>query len=87
MNGTPTPSEIPDALPDFRNLGVIARILVAVLVTALLAAAIKAPTFAQLADEFLELGLVVGPVLIASLVLLSPRAPGSRSCPTGSRSP
>jgi two-component system sensor histidine kinase AlgZ len=74
-NGTPKPSEIPDALPDFRNLGVIARILVAVLAAALLAAAIKAPTFAQLADEFLDLALVVGPVLIASLVLLSTASP------------
>jgi two-component system sensor histidine kinase AlgZ len=75
MNGTPKPSEIPDALPDFRNLGVIARILIAVIVAALLAAAIKAQTFAQLADEFLDLTLVVGPVLIASLVLLSAASP------------
>ena len=70
MNGTPKPSEIPDALPDFRNLGIIARILVMVIVAALLAAAIKAQTFAQFADEFVELVLIVGPVLIASLVLL-----------------
>ena len=75
MNGTPKPSEIPDALPDFRNLGVIARILVAVIVATLLAAAIKAQTFAQLADEFLDLTLVVGPVLIAGLVLLSATSP------------
>jgi two-component system, LytTR family, sensor histidine kinase AlgZ len=71
MTATPRPSEIPDALPDFRNLGVIARILVAVILAAFLAAAIRAQTFTQLADEFLDLALVVGPVLIASLVALS----------------
>jgi two-component system, LytTR family, sensor histidine kinase AlgZ len=75
MNGSPTPSQVPDALPDFRNLGVIARILVVVIVAAFLAAAIKAQTFAQLVDEFLELTLVVGPVLIAGLVLLSAGSP------------
>ena len=71
MNDTPKPSEIPDALPDFRNLGVIARILVAAMLATLLAAAVRARTFAQLVDEFLDFALVVGPVLIASLVLLS----------------
>ncbi len=71
MNPAPKPSQVPDALPDFRNLGVIARILVTVIVAAFLAAAIKAQTFAQLADEFLELTLVMGPVLLASLVLLA----------------
>jgi two-component system sensor histidine kinase AlgZ len=75
MNGTPKPSEIPDALPDFRNLGVIARILVTVIVAAFLAAAIKAQTFAQLADGFIELTLIIGPVLIASLLLLSAANP------------
>jgi two-component system sensor histidine kinase AlgZ len=75
MNGTSKPSEIPDALPDFRNLGVIARILVAIMLGTLLTAAIKAHSFTQLADEFLDLALVVGPVLLASLVLLPAAAP------------
>lgn len=62
-------NSVPDALPDFRNLGVAARILVIVNLAAFVAAAIKASTLAQLADEFLEIALVVEPVLIASLAL------------------
>src|SRR5512145_2147272 len=63
-------SSIPDALPDFRNVGVTARILVIVNLAAFVAAAIKAGTLAQLVDGFLEIALVVEPVLIASLVVL-----------------
>jgi two-component system sensor histidine kinase AlgZ len=63
-------SHVRDALPDFRNLGVIARILVLVNVAALLAAAIKAPRLAQLGDAFVDIALVVEPVLLASLCLL-----------------
>jgi two-component system sensor histidine kinase AlgZ len=63
-------SQVLDTLPDFRNLGVIARILVIVNVAAGVAAAIKASTFAQLTDAFLDIALVVEPVLIASLCLL-----------------
>jgi two-component system sensor histidine kinase AlgZ len=63
-------NQVRDALPDFRNLGVVARILVIVNVAALVAAAIKAPRLALLADAFVDLALVVGPVLIASLCAL-----------------
>jgi two-component system sensor histidine kinase AlgZ len=63
-------NQVRDALPDFRNLGVVARILVIVNVAALVAAAIKAPRFAQLTDAFVDLALVVEPVLIASLCAL-----------------
>jgi two-component system sensor histidine kinase AlgZ len=59
------------ALPDFRNLGVAARILVVVNLAAFLAAGIKANSLAQLVDEFLEIALIVEPVLIASLAALS----------------
>ena len=68
-------NSIPDALPDFRNLGVAARILVLVNLAAFLAAAIKASTLAQLVDEFLEIALIVEPVLIASLVIFSAAGP------------
>jgi two-component system sensor histidine kinase AlgZ len=68
-------NSIPDALPDFRNLGVAARILVLVNLAAFLAAAIKANTLAQLVDEFLEIALIVEPVLIASLVIFSAAGP------------
>ena len=61
---------VPEALPDFRNLGVVARILVIVNLVAFVAASIKSENFAQLVSEFLELSLVIEPVLIASMVLL-----------------
>jgi len=63
-------NHVRDALPDFRNLGVVARILVIVNLAALLAAAVKAPGLGQLADAFVDIALVVEPVLIASLCLL-----------------
>lgn len=59
-----------DNLPDFRNLGVIARILVGVNVLAFIAAAVKSNTFPKLLDAFLEIALLVEPVLIASLLAL-----------------
>jgi two-component system sensor histidine kinase AlgZ len=61
---------VPEALPDFRNLGVFARILVIINLVAFVAASIKSENFAQLVNEFLELSLVIEPVLIASMVLL-----------------
>ena len=63
-------TSVPDALPDFRNLGVVARILVIVNLAALLAAALRAPTLGLLSDAFIEIALVVEPVLVASLCLL-----------------
>jgi len=66
---------IPDALPDFRNLGVAARILVIVNSVAFLAAVLKAQNLPQLIDEFLDIALVVEPVLIASLAILSATGP------------
>lgn len=68
-------TSVPDALPDFRNLGVAARILVGVNLGAFVAAAIKSTTFQQLVSEFLEIALVVEPVLIAALVVLSAASP------------
>ena len=59
-----------DTLPDFRNLGVIARILVLVNALAFIAAAVKANSFPQLLDAFLEIALLLEPVLIASLLAL-----------------
>jgi len=59
-----------DTLPDFRNLGVMARILVTVNALAFVAAAIKASTFPQLMDAFLDIALLVEPVLISTLLAL-----------------
>jgi two-component system sensor histidine kinase AlgZ len=59
-----------DTLPDFRNLGVIARILVIVNLLAFIAAAVKSASFPQLLEAFLEIALLVEPVLITSLLAL-----------------
>jgi two-component system sensor histidine kinase AlgZ len=72
---TPNNHSVPDALPEFRNLGVAARILVGANLGAFVAAALKATNFAQLVSEFLEIALVVEPVLIATLVVLSAASP------------
>ena len=68
---SPNNNSAPDALPDFRNLGVAARILIGVNLGAFIAAAIKASSFTQLVTAFVEIALVVEPVLIASLAVLS----------------
>jgi len=60
----------PDSLPDFRNLGVMARILVIVNLLGIVAAAIRASTIPQLIDAYLEIALLLEPVLIASLTAL-----------------
>jgi two-component system, LytTR family, sensor histidine kinase AlgZ len=59
-----------DALPDFRNVGVIARTLVIVNIAMLLAVAMASDTDAQLVPAALSKAAVVEPVLIASLVAL-----------------
>jgi two-component system sensor histidine kinase AlgZ len=68
-------NSVPEALPDFRNLGVAARILVIVNLAALLAAGLKAQTLAHLVEEFLDIALVVEPVLVAGLAVLSAAQP------------
>ena len=65
----------PDLLPDFRNLGVLARILVGVNVLALAAAALGAPGAASAPDRFMRLAAVAEPLLLAivfALFVLSP---------------
>ena len=74
-------TSIPDALPDFRNLGGVARILVTVNLAALLAAAIRAPTLGLLGDAFVEIAFVVEPVLVASLCLLWAASPSLAKLP------
>jgi two-component system sensor histidine kinase AlgZ len=65
----------PDALPDFRNLGVIARILVIVNLAIIGGAAIRGPDFNGFLDAIADIAVVAGPVLIAMLVLLYLAAP------------
>jgi len=59
-----------DALPDFRNLGVIARILVAVNVFAFGVILAAEPALALAAEAFVRATALLQPVLIASLVVL-----------------
>jgi two-component system sensor histidine kinase AlgZ len=60
----------PDSLPDFRNLGVIARVLVAVNALALVGALFAAPDLAQAIDRFPQIAALVEPLLLACLVVL-----------------
>src|SRR2546427_539727 len=60
----------PDSLPDFRNLGVIARVLVAVNAIALGGALFAAPDLAQAIDRAPRFGALVEPLLLACLVVL-----------------
>src|SRR5436190_15703028 len=60
----------PDSLPDFRNLGVIARVLVAVHAAALGGALFAAPDLAQAIDRLPQIAALVEPLLLACLVVL-----------------
>jgi two-component system, LytTR family, sensor histidine kinase AlgZ len=61
----PTPS-----LPDFRNLGVILRILIAVNVMALLAVLARGNQFPQMWTDFSLLVAILQPILLLSIVVL-----------------
>src|SRR5688572_6724012 len=59
-----------DGLPDFRSLGVIARILVAVNLAAIGAACYAEAGWAQGIDRFVQEAAFIEPVLLASIVAL-----------------
>src|SRR5437773_8519747 len=59
-----------DSLPDFRNLGVIARVLVAVNAIALGGALFAAPDLAQAIARFPQIAALGEPLLLACLVVL-----------------
>jgi two-component system sensor histidine kinase AlgZ len=61
----------PDFLPDFRNLGVVARMLVGVNVIALAAAALGAESPAHAIERFMQIATIIEPLLLASVVVLS----------------
>jgi two-component system sensor histidine kinase AlgZ len=61
----------PDFLPDFSNLGVVARMLVGVNVFALAAAALGAESPARAVERFIQIASVIEPLLLASAVVLS----------------
>lgn len=58
------------ALPDFRNLGILLRILLIVNVLALSAAILQAPTLAASWGTLLDISAVVQPLLIVTLLAL-----------------
>jgi two-component system sensor histidine kinase AlgZ len=64
-----------DVLPDFRNLGVIARVLLAVNAAALAAALFAARDLVQGADLFVQAATVLEPLLLACIVTLAAASP------------
>jgi len=64
-------SPYPDLLPDFRNLGVIARVLVAVNVLAALGVLFAAPTPAGALEHFVQAAAYLEPLLLLQLVALA----------------
>src|SRR5688572_14068385 len=69
------------ALPDFRNLGVVARALVAVNLIALAAAFVREPDSARVLDAFVLSTALLEPPLLAGLALLYAAAPLLRRLP------
>jgi two-component system sensor histidine kinase AlgZ len=59
-----------DALPDFRNLGVIARILLGVNAFAFAAALAGEPRWGMVLESFLAGATLIEPILLAAVVLL-----------------
>src|SRR5262245_35674920 len=64
-----------DVLPDFRNLGVIARLLVAVNAIAFVAALFAAANLAQGAERFVESAVLLEPLLLAAILVLASASP------------
>jgi two-component system, LytTR family, sensor histidine kinase AlgZ len=63
-------SAYPDLLPDFRNLAVMARVLVAVNALALFGTLFAAPTFVQGVERFVQAAAFVEPLLFVALLVL-----------------
>jgi len=64
-----------DALPDFRNLGVIARVLLAVNAFAFAAALVAEPAWGATLVRFLRAAALIEPMLLATLVALYALSP------------
>ncbi len=60
----------PGALPNFRNLGILLRILLLVNGVCLVAAALKSASMQQTLQEFTTIAALVEPILILSLLVL-----------------
>ena len=68
-------SGYPDLLPDFRNLGVIARVLVAVNALALAAVLFATPDLSAALDQFVRTAAYVEPLLLVQLMVLAALSP------------
>ena len=68
-------NDLPDALPDFRNLGVISRILVFANALAIFVAVVRSQRPADAGNRLVEIGGVLEPALLAAIVLLYAAAP------------
>ncbi len=66
-NARDTPA---DTLPDFRNLGVMLRILLGVNAAMFVAAAIRAPTLLLIPPHAVEIGAFLEPALLATVLVL-----------------
>jgi two-component system sensor histidine kinase AlgZ len=64
----------PNLLPDFRNLGVTLRILVAVAAMTLVAAALQADNWTGLLEHWFGISALVQPIVILSLLVLGAAA-------------
>ncbi len=64
-----------DALPDFRNLGITARILIAANLLALAVVLAAVPGWIQALDVFVRMAAILEPTLVAALVALYIAAP------------
>ena len=69
------PRSLDAVLPDFRNLGVLLRILIIVNAIAVAAAILKTSSLAQVWSALLDISAVVQPVLLASLLALAALSP------------
>ena len=70
MPGSINHNSYASVLPNFRNLGVLLRILVIVTIMAVAAAALKSNSLSAVWREVLEVSAVVQPALMLSLVIL-----------------
>jgi two-component system, LytTR family, sensor histidine kinase AlgZ len=71
----------PDVLPDFRNLGVIARLLIAVNAAVFAGLLLIAPDFAQALERFVQAAAYVEPLLLGVIVVLFALSPPLRRLP------
>jgi two-component system sensor histidine kinase AlgZ len=81
MPGSINQNAYTGALPNFRNLGILLRILVIVNVVAFAAAVVKSASLRMLSQELIEIAAVVEPMLIVSLLVLAALSDVLRSAP------